>query len=576
MTSITDPTSKTVEYKYDKVGNLKTVIYPNTNESHFDYYSDNLLRSISYNSEDTSYSFEYSPVHSLTQVNDNLGRQWNFDYDEGNRLIGQAEKINSNVGTYTISRGYDPVSNLVGIKAGAETTVGYSYNQRDDLTSIDLPGGTIDEIVFGYDKARKRRSTKVPGTTSSIEYDKASRVTKFINETSSTMQTFTYDYDSNGNITDVSEGETSGTLNDTRYDYDALNRLVGWYNPTADTTTSYSYDKVGNMLEVKEGQTITKSFNYNPANQISSAGFSYDDNGNMTEDVEKRYVYDAENRLTQVISKTTSSTIASYDYDFMGRRISSTDSSGSTTYFHYDGWNVMAESDASGTILANYYYDTSGQIQAMKKAGQTYYYQFNAHGDVVSLTDSSGSVVNTYTYDPWGNHLISSETVSNPFRYAGYRFDEETGLYYLRTRFYLSSITRFLTKDIFKGYQEYPQTMNNYLYVVDNPVYFYDPYGLKAKTINWHWQEVPDPYYDNWLDLTPLPQLYKPFEPSSRGYLIVSGTLSVGVGVAVIGASVPFGPPATVAGVVIAAPIVVGGGGQIYMGITGRYPSLRN
>ena len=215
--------------------------------SHFGYDRDNLLESISYGSEETSYAFEYNPVHQLTGVVDNLSREWQYDYDEGNRLIGQSELISSGVGTYTVGREYDTVSNLVGIKAGADSTVGYSYNQRDDLISIDLPGGIVDEIVFGYDKARKRRSTKVPGTTSSIEYDEASRVTKFINKTSSATQTFTYGYDANGNITDVGEGETSGTLNDTRYDYDALNRLVGWYNPTADTTTTYSYDKVGNM-----------------------------------------------------------------------------------------------------------------------------------------------------------------------------------------------------------------------------------------------------------------------------------------------------------------------------------------
>ena len=98
----------------------------------------------------------------------------------------------------------------------------------------------------------------------------------------------------------MSDNKTSGTINDTRYGYDGLNRLTNWYNPLTDTTTTYQYDKVGNLLEVKEGQTITKSFSYNAANQISAPGFSYDDNGNMTGDVDKRYVYDAENRLKGV------------------------------------------------------------------------------------------------------------------------------------------------------------------------------------------------------------------------------------------------------------------------------------
>lgn len=53
----------------------------------------------------------------------------------------------------------------------------------------------------------------------------------------------------------------------------------------------------------------------------------------------------------------------------MGRRISAA-TSDTTTYFHYDGWNVMAESNENGEITANYYYGTNGQIQAMKKAAR--------------------------------------------------------------------------------------------------------------------------------------------------------------------------------------------------------------
>ena len=135
---------------------------------------------------------------------DNSGDRWSYDYDEGNRLIKSQENvIPAEAGiqtTFTVSRGYDAVSNLVGIKAGAEATTAYSYNQRDDLTAIDLPDSSpvipahagIDdtaEIVLEYDKARKRTKTKAPGTISSVKYDQASRILKFINETQSNTQT---------------------------------------------------------------------------------------------------------------------------------------------------------------------------------------------------------------------------------------------------------------------------------------------------------------------------------------------------------------------------------------------------
>jgi len=77
--------------------------------------------------------------------------------------------------------------------------------------------------------------------------------------------------DSNGNIL---------TENTISYGYDALNRLTSWTDSAI--TTTYEYDDAGNLLTVKENGTPTKTFSYNAANQITSTGFSYDENGNLT------------------------------------------------------------------------------------------------------------------------------------------------------------------------------------------------------------------------------------------------------------------------------------------------------
>jgi len=135
--------------------------------------------------------------------------------------------------------------------------------------------------------------------------------------------------------------------------------------------------------------------------------------------------------------------------------------------------------------LATYAYDngstslTTGQPVSMTRAGQTYYYQYNAHGDVVSLTDSSGNVVNTYEYDPWGKVLSETETVENPYRYAGYRYDSETELYYLQHRYYNPGICRFLTQDLESGSTKEPLSLNSFLYCYNNPIYFVDIDGLR-------------------------------------------------------------------------------------------------
>ena len=69
------------------------------------------------------------------------------------------------------------------------------------------------------------------------------------------------------------------------------------------------------------------------------------------------------------------------------------------------------------------------------------YYAYDAHGSVVSMNGQR------YAYDAFGNILENGVTVSNPFRYNGEYYDEETGMIYLRARYYDSSIGRFITED---------------------------------------------------------------------------------------------------------------------------------
>ena len=78
----------------------------------------------------------------------------------------------------------------------------------------------------------------------------------------------------------------------------------------------------------------------------------------------------------------------------------------------------------------------------MEFNGAVYAYIHNLQGDVVGILDSGGALVVEYKYDAWGKLLTTAGTLAdtlgkrNPFRYRGYVFDEETGLYYLRSRYY--------------------------------------------------------------------------------------------------------------------------------------------
>jgi RHS repeat-associated protein len=134
-------------------------------------------------------------------------------------------------------------------------------------------------------------------------------------------------------------------------------------------------------------------------------------------------------------------------------------------------------------ILAEYTWDAEGNPVSMTKNGTTYYYHLNGHGDVVALTDQNGQIVSEYEYVARGNILSQSGTLAseNPYRYAGYRYDEATGLYYLMARYYDAETGRFLTRDKFHGFEDDPKSLNQYAYAHGNPVRYMDPEG------NWVW-----------------------------------------------------------------------------------------
>lgn len=109
---------------------------------------------------------------------------------------------------------------------------------------------------------------------------------------------------------------------------------------------------------------------------------------------------------------------------------------------------------------------------------------YNGHGDVTALIDENGEVANRYDYDVWGNFTQKEETVGNPFTYFGQTYDETTGLYYLRARYYDPTTGRFTQQDPAKdGY-------NWYVYGNNNPVRFVNESGENIMAIPWVRQQI--------------------------------------------------------------------------------------
>ena len=147
------------------------------------------------------------------------------------------------------------------------------------------------------------------------------------------------------------------------------------------------------------------------------------------------------------------------------------------------------------TAVLDFIYDESGKPFALKYSTngtsfQTYYYVLNLQGDVVKLIHYIPGFeyesVATYEYDAWGNIVSSSGRLAeiNPLRYRGYYYDNETGFYYLQSRYYDPANRRFINADTYSSTDPGDAIgCNMFAYCGNNPVMRNDYSGDAW----WHW-----------------------------------------------------------------------------------------
>ena len=154
---------------------------------------------------------------------------------------------------------------------------------------------------------------------------------------------------------------------------------------------------------------------------------------------------------------------------------------GGTTYnYHYLGDQLVEM--AWGANRMHFTYDAVGPM-SVNFNGTEYFYLKNAQGDVTGLADSTGAKAVAYTYGPWGEAWGVSGTLAstlgdlNPFRYRGYVYDAETGLYYLNSRYYNPTWGRFINADEYLSAGENLLSTNVFAYCYCDPINLKDPNG---------------------------------------------------------------------------------------------------
>jgi RHS repeat-associated protein len=152
-----------------------------------------------------------------------------------------------------------------------------------------------------------------------------------------------------------------------------------------------------------------------------------------------------------------------------------------------NGTKVLKE--VAGEDILWYDYDAAGNILAMTLNGTTYYYEKNVQGDIIGPIDDTVAKVVEYLYDSWGKVISTTGTladsvgVKNPYRYRGYRYDAETGLYYLQSRYYDADMGRFVNADGQLNLKHKSLGLNTYTYCINNPIMFIDLDGKDAVII---------------------------------------------------------------------------------------------
>ncbi len=151
------------------------------------------------------------------------------------------------------------------------------------------------------------------------------------------------------------------------------------------------------------------------------------------------------------------------------------------TRYVYDNEDILFELDGSNNIITEYVHGPGiDEPIAMIRGGQTYYYHADALGSIIAITNSTGQVVQRYEYNSFGEITYQQDpNFVQPYTYTGREYDEESGLYYYRARYYDPKIGRFISEDPI-GLEG---GINLYVYVKNSPINFTDPSGLE--TCHW-------------------------------------------------------------------------------------------
>ena len=415
-------------YRYDKNGQM---IEEKTGDSYHITYSYNGAgnRVTVTNSRGQTAKYDYDKAGRIIKQKDEAGEIC-YSYDANGNCLTISETVSENgmqsVSVNTITRTYDALNRVTSQTDADGNHIGYAYDMQGNLSVLTYPDGK--ELEYSYDK--------------------------------------------NGNVILVTDWENR----ETSFSYDKNGRLVRTERADG-STESRSYDKAGQLLQIKDTAKDGRL--------ITDLSYSYNENGNIEQIRDKNagtagmesktetMTYDAVNRLISYNGKAVS-------YDADGNMLYGP-LNGQMASFTYDCRNrlIRTEEAAKSADVGITTYLYAGNRLLAEDGVEYLTYHFNNIGSTTAITDIEGNMKYSYAYSAYGE-LLKGNYGEVLFLYNGQYGvqSDDSGLYYMRARYYNAAIKRFINQDTVTGSIESSQSLNRYAYVEGNPVSYLDPFGL--------------------------------------------------------------------------------------------------
>ena len=419
--------------------------------------------------EYASYNFDGQPqgrklVHSASGMS-TITQEYEYTYDTWGRNTYIKHRLNNGVLTTIANNSYDDIGRLKyknrnGVSALQST---YAYNVRSWTKSIT---GTLFSETLYYNDSRNTNTVKYNGSISAIDWKADSK-----------QRGYDFLYDNLSRLTHayyVENGSRSNKYN-TQYSYDSMGNFLtlkrnglqdgGTYGQIDDLTFTLNGNQVTKIEDAVNDPTYNGCFNFVDGSSASTE-YEYDQNGNMTKDLNKNISSIQYNllNLPQTITYSTNKS-ATYTYDAEGNKLRVVYTNpGSTT--EYCG-NMIYEGGTLKQILVD------GGYVTLSGSTPTYHYYLQDHlGNNRVVCNASGTVEQVNHYYPFGG-LFGESTNGDTqrYKYNSKEFDRMHGLDWYDYGARHMDAMRFTTMD---PLAEKYYNISPYAYCGNNPVLLID------------------------------------------------------------------------------------------------------